>query len=130
MNLDIKTSAPSSEISEQFIKGMCDRMGVSFHVYGRVSDAYPHKISAIESLRKRLDRYLDTGNTEWLIDAGNFAMIEFMYPSHPKAHFRATDSDESPGRAAYDTNLEGTLKDNKELTDKEWKELQSYRNAK
>jgi len=24
-------------------------------------------------------------------------MIEFMYPQHPDAHFRATDSDESPG---------------------------------
>jgi len=24
-------------------------------------------------------------------------MMEFMYPQHPKAHFRATDSNESPG---------------------------------
>lgn len=27
----------------------------------------------------------------------NFAMIEYMHPSHPQAHFRATGSDESPG---------------------------------
>jgi hypothetical protein len=24
-------------------------------------------------------------------------MIEFMYPRHPEAHFRATSSNESPG---------------------------------
>jgi hypothetical protein len=27
-------------------------------------------------------------------------MMEFMHSAHPDAHFRATDSDESPGRVA------------------------------
>lgn len=31
-------------------------------------------------------------NTEYLLDAANYLMFEFMYPQHPKAHFRATDS--------------------------------------
>lgn len=113
-------SVPASEFSEQFTKGMRDRMAVSYFKYGKVADAYPHKVNAIESLHKRLDRYLETGNTEWLMDVANFAMIEFMHPAHPEAHFRATDSNESPGRAAYDTQFEGTQKDNKELTDEEW----------
>lgn len=38
-----------------------------------------------------------TGNTEYLLDAGNYAMFEYMYPQHEKAHFRATDSSESAG---------------------------------
>ena len=31
------------------------------------------------------------------MDAANYAMFEFMYPQHPEAHFRATDSHESAG---------------------------------
>jgi hypothetical protein len=116
-------SAPASEVSEEFIDGMRNRMAMSFFKYGPVRDAYPHKISAIESLRKRLERYEETGNTEWLIDAANFAMIEFMCPSHRDAHFRATDAAESPGRAAYDTGFEATPKSNAELSDAEWRLL-------
>jgi hypothetical protein len=37
------------------------------------------------------------GNTEYLIDAANMAMIEFMRPQINGAVFRAADSDESPG---------------------------------
>ncbi len=77
---------------------MVNRMMVSFHKYGRVADAYPQKVDAIESLKQRLDKYAETGNTEFLMDVGNFAMIEFMHPSHPNAYFEGTDSDASPGR--------------------------------
>ena len=117
----------ATEFSETFVQGMRDRMVMSFFKYGPVRDAYPHKVSALESLHKRLEKYIETGNTEFLIDAANFAMIEFMHPSHPGAHFRPTDSNESPGRAAYDTGFEPTQKDNRELTDKEWMELQEHR---
>jgi hypothetical protein len=120
----IKTeNIPPSEYSEQFINGMLTRMAVSFSKYGVVKDAYPHKVNALESLHKRLDKYLTDGNTEWLMDAANFLMIEFMYPSHPNAHFKSTDSNESPGRAAYETGFEMTQKDNRELSDDEYKEL-------
>jgi hypothetical protein len=87
-----------SEISNQFIQGMLDRMCVSRFKYGPVKEAYPHKVSAISSLETRIALYKQTGNTEYLMDAANFAMIEFMLPGHPKAHFKPTDSNESPGR--------------------------------
>lgn len=90
---------PDSEFSIKFVQGMYDRMGVSFYKYGLVAKAYPKRVDAIESLIKRLDKYEETGNTEFLMDAANFAMIEFMHPSHPNAHYRPTDSTESPGRA-------------------------------
>lgn len=91
-------NVPASEFSHQFVQGMADRMAVSYCKYGAVRDAYPHRVDAIASLRKRLEKYEQTGNTEWLMDVANFAMIEFMHPRHPEAHFRATDSKESPGR--------------------------------
>ena len=87
-----------SEVNETFLQGMINRMMISFYKYGPVKDAYPHKVNALKSLLLRLEEYKKTGNTEFLMDAANFAMIEFMYPSHPDAYFRATDSDESPGR--------------------------------
>lgn len=92
-----------TETSLAFMDGMKDRMLVSFHKYGPVAEAYPHKVDAITSLTDRLRKYAATGNTEFLIDAANFAMIEFMHPRHPEAHFRPTDSDESPGRRVLKT---------------------------
>jgi hypothetical protein len=89
---------PQSEFSAQFAQGMADRMAVSYCKYGRVAEAYPSRVDAIASLRARLEKYERTGNTEWLMDVANFAMIEFMRPRHKDAHFRPTDSKESPGR--------------------------------
>jgi hypothetical protein len=86
-------TVPASEFSDTFVQGMYDRMAVSYWKYGKVADAYPAKVDAIASLHKRLERYAETGNTEWLMDVANFAMIEFMRPRHPQAHFEGTDND-------------------------------------
>lgn len=91
-------NTPESEFSRQFIQGMINRMGVSYYKYGALARAYPHDLSAIESMKQRLNAYLDTGNTEYLMDAANFMMIEFMRPSLLNAHYTPTDSDGSPGR--------------------------------
>ncbi len=92
-----------TEVSEDFIQGMRNRMEVSFHKYGPVADAYPHKVDALASLGVRLQKYAETGNTEWLMDVANFAMIEYMHPRHPAAHFQGTDDDASPGRVSLRT---------------------------
>lgn len=96
--LELQQAAPDSEVSAKFLQGMLDRMAVSYAKYGAVASAYPSKVDAVESLRVRLDKYLATGNTEFLMDVANFAMIEFMHPNMRDAHFRATDARESPGR--------------------------------
>lgn len=88
----------ATEFSEQFVKYMKNRMEISFHKYGALKDAYPHKVDAIGSMQERMRKYAETGNTEWLVDAANFLMIEFMLPRHPTAHFEGTDDDASPGR--------------------------------
>ena len=98
MNKSIEDKLPKDQYSDFFLEGMKNRMMMSYYKYGDIKDAYPNKINALKSLLQRLEKYDTTGNTEFLIDAANFAMIEFMLPSHPKAHFKATDSEESPGR--------------------------------
>lgn len=100
-------SVPETEFSEEFVQSMADRMGYSFFKYGAVADAYPHKVSALESLKKRLALYenggnvkgvhYEPGNQDFLFDIGNFAMIEFMRPSR-KVYCSAGDTAESPGR--------------------------------
>lgn len=116
-------NCPSSEYSLQFLQGMVDRMSVSYHKYGAVADAFPQKVNAIESMHQRLEMYYKTSNTEYLVDAANFLMVEFMHPAVKDAFFKPTDSDGSCGRATYDSNFEGTQKSNKELTNNEWNTL-------
>jgi hypothetical protein len=104
-SIELRASAPETEYDVTFLQGMIDRMAVSFHKYGAVADGYPDRVDAMASLKMRLDSYTETGNTEFLMDVANFAMIEFMRPRHPEAHFRPTDSDESPGRMTTSGNL-------------------------
>jgi len=79
------------------VQRMANRMGVSSHKYGPVADAYPFPGNAMKALEERLELYRTTGNIEWLYDAANYCLIEADHPRHRDAHFRATDSDESPG---------------------------------
>jgi hypothetical protein len=95
----------STEFSEPLVQGMRDRMVVSFYKYGPVTEAFPHKVNAVASLTDRLRKYAETKNTEFLIDAANFAMIEFMHPSVEGAFFEGTDADQSPGRRAARTGM-------------------------
>lgn len=86
------------EYSNEFDELRKNRMVVSYYKYGPIRKNYGEGlVDAIQSLEKRLMKYKETGNTEYLLDIANFAMIEFMFPQHPNAHFKQTDSDESPG---------------------------------
>lgn len=85
---------PKSEYCNKFWLRMKNSMEVSFHKYGPVKKAYPHKVNAIASLKKRLFLYEETGNADYLIDIGNFAMIEFMAPAHEEFHDEPTDGGE------------------------------------
>jgi hypothetical protein len=107
-SIKLRAAGPPTEYNEEFLQGMIDRMMVSYHKYGAVSDGFPDRVDAIGSLKLRLDKYAETGNTEFLIDAANFCMIEFMHPRHKDAHFRPTDSNESPGRLTQSGNLNRT----------------------
>lgn len=89
---------PEDQMDRDFIQGMFNRMMFGFHNYGHMRRRHDRPDN-IKNIRIRLAKYLKTGNTEWLMDAANFAMMEFAVPSHSKAHFRQTKADESPGSA-------------------------------
>lgn len=97
-------NCPPEQYSEQFLQGMINRMVQGFHKYG-LAKKNAAEVDWLKTAQQRIDKYIETGNTEWLIDAGNYFMCEFMFPKHPDAHYRATESGESPGR----TNIDGTV---------------------
>lgn len=98
--LETRLAAPDTEFCPQFVQAMANRMAVSFHKYGSVAD---FDGSPCDNAHLRLDKFYETGNTEFLVDAANFLMMEFM--RDPDA-FVATDSDQSPGRVRLDGSVD------------------------
>lgn len=88
-----------TEYSTKFDEIRKNMIAVSHFKYGWVKDTYEvyKTADAMKSLEMRIRKYAETGNTEYLADIANFAMIEYMYPQHPRAFYKATDSNESPG---------------------------------
>lgn len=91
--------------SRKFHDMMDDRMLVSHYKYGDSRLGYPEKSVAVDNVKVRIDKYLETGNVEYLIDAANFCMLEFMHPHIKNAFLKATDSDGSPGILYKDLEL-------------------------
>lgn len=87
-----------NEYSERFDELRKNRVEVSYHKYGPVKKNFSTgNVQAIPTMQLCVDKYNETGNTEYLLDAANYLMFEFMYPQHKKAHFKATDSKDSAG---------------------------------
>lgn len=78
---------------------MKEAIEMSHYKYGYVSKTYPELAQAYKCIQERLDLYLKTHNTEYLVDVANFAMIEFMCPAFKDSKYNPTDSGQSPGLA-------------------------------
>ena len=89
---------PKTEYSDTFDELRKNRSAVSFHKYGSARDNFGNRlVDAIKTLELCISKYKETHNTEYLCDAANYAMFEYMYPSFDDAYFRATDSNGSAG---------------------------------
>lgn len=93
------------EYSDEVDKMRKNRVEVSFHKYG------PARINFGEGLVKAkssalmcIKKYEETKNKEYLLDAMNYLMFEFMYPSMEGVFFKATDSSESAGKDGVSIN--------------------------
>lgn len=87
------------DFSEAFVTKMKNAIEMSHYKYGWMSQTYPELAQAYKCIQERLELYLKTHNTEYLVDVANFAMIEFMHPSFTDSKYQPTDSDKSPGLA-------------------------------
>ena len=96
ITFDWPDSVPQDQIDEPFIQGMLDRMAVGFHNYGHMRREH-NRPDNIKNIDIRVKKYQETKNTEYLVDAANYCMMEFVFPSIPDAFFKTTDKTESPG---------------------------------
>ena len=95
----------NEEYSDRFDTLRKNRVETSYYKYGPVKKNYKDGlINALESHDRCIQKYKETGNTEYLCDAANYLMFEFMYPSISGAHSRATYSDESAGISGMSYN--------------------------
>ena len=83
-----------TEYSEAFDQIRKKMMVMSYFKYGSIQENYEKFkcMDALGNIEKRLAKYRETGNTEFLADVANFAMIEFMCPSIPGAKYIPTDN--------------------------------------
>lgn len=73
------------------------RCAVSLYKYGPGKRNFPDRVDAIATMEQCIQKYRDTHNTEYLLDAANYLMFEFMFPKDKEARFTPTDSSESAG---------------------------------
>ena len=83
-----------SEYSTRFDEIRKNMMVVSYYKYGAMKENYEKFkcMDALGHIEKRIQKYKETGNTEFLADVAKFAMIEFMYPSIDGAKYTQTDT--------------------------------------
>lgn len=75
-----------------------NRVYMSRHKYGSVKANYASgNVDALASMQRAIEKYRETGNTEYLLDAGNYIMFEFMFPQIPGAFFKATPPEGTAG---------------------------------
>lgn len=124
IEFDWPDSVPQDQIDIPYIQGMLNRMAVGFHNYGHMR-RYEKRSNSLKNILIRLIRYAGWGNiedslkeikslelygtynTEFLMDAANYCMMEFCVPSYQYAFFKATNKQESPGAIVDGKHVKG-----------------------
>lgn len=85
----------------KFFKLMKNRLAMGYLRYEANNPAKKagKKYDFVGAIEKKLELYKESGNTEYMVDIGNYAMLEFKKPSHPKGHFFAGDAIEDSHHA-------------------------------
>ena len=82
-----------TEWSPTFEALMRNRLVMGAFRYERFGPAKSDYPTATEAIRRTL-KYIETGNTEHLVDAANMLLIEFEFGKHPTKHFAGIDDGE------------------------------------
>lgn len=86
-------SLEKTEWSPEFEQLMRNRLVMGALRYGLLADKKikGKKWDLIEPIRKKVELYEETGNTEYLVDAANYCLLAFECDNHPLKHFKALD---------------------------------------
>lgn len=83
-----------SEWSVEFEKHMRDHLVMGAIRYGRINAPGKPRFNRVEEVRNRVLKYEVSGNTEFLVDVANMALLEFEEGQHPTKHYKAIDDGE------------------------------------
>jgi len=83
-----------TEWSKEFETLMRNRLVMGALRYGRLGAKDKPKYDRVNEIKKRLKKYENSGNLEYLVDIANMALIEFVESNHVNKHFSAIDDGE------------------------------------
>jgi hypothetical protein len=83
-----------TEWSVDFEKLMRNRLVMGAIRYGRIGAKNKPQYDRVKSMIKRLTKFQETGNKEFLVDVANLCLLEFVECNHPKQHFHSIDDGE------------------------------------
>lgn len=80
--------------SYKFVDLMKNRVLMGFFRYGFVQDA--RLCDWLKFAKLKIQKYENTGNQEYLIDAANYLMFEFQFPSRYDVYFECDNREGDP----------------------------------
>jgi len=80
-----------TEWSPGFEQLMRNRLVFGAFRYGLLNDPKKPQWDRLTRIKQEVERYVESGNLESLIDIANMALLEFVEGKHPKRHFKAGD---------------------------------------
>lgn len=90
-DLKMEYSERADEIRKKLVE-------TSFYKYGSARNNFMRGyVNALESCDLCIEKYKKTKNTEYLLDAMNYLMFEYMYPQLKGAYYKPTKETESAG---------------------------------
>lgn len=94
----LKNEILSREYSKDVDLKRQDLIVQSYFKYGPAKHNFgEHLVKALPTMSQCVCKYDQTHNKEYLLDAMNYLMFEYMYPSYDDAYYKHTDSDGSAG---------------------------------
>lgn len=115
MSENLREEILKTEYSMTFDEKRKNLMVQSYYKYGKASKNFKTgNVNAIGCIKKCLDKFEATKNTEYLLDLANYAMLRYMFPQKGE-FFKNTGSNESAG---YDGISEKEIKQLRE--DSKW----------
>ena len=83
-----------TEWSVDFETLMRNRLIMGALRYGRIGAKNKPKYDRVSSMIKRLTKFQESGNKEFLVDVANLCLLEFVECNHPNQHFNSIDDGE------------------------------------
>lgn len=84
-----------TEWSPEFEQLQRNRLVLGCFRHGLLAEPGKPQFDRVKAIVDRAESYQRSGNTEWLVDIANLALLEFVEGTHPNKHFRALDTEQT-----------------------------------